>query len=336
MIEIAATGRSRASVARTGGTVVRYRDSPRPPDSPRFPDPPRSPAPVASAEPPPGACADASARHAAKAGGTIGVAPCHPVAGLGEACLQDIVSPVGGHAGLLRGLPRGPLVWIQDGPSRAEFGGLHARGMVGLGFDPSELIVVRARRPVDALWAMEEALRAGLPVVGEIEGCPRALDFTATRRLEVRARAAGVSCFLVRTGPKASARGASGARRRWRVLPHPGAIDPHDPRAPGGPRWVLELTRARDRPPGAWVVEAAPDADRSTGRLDEHPAGHLVGHLAGHPTDRSIRRAGDEPAGAPHRLRVVAALADGGVAPVDGTAASRDGSVVPLRPGRAA
>ena len=242
---------------------------------------------------------------AATPGGTA-----DPVARFGTAGLQDLASPLSVHAGLLRGMAspqRGmaapSLVWVQDAPSRSEFGSVHARGLWGSHGEPAPLVAIRARRAIDALWATEEALHAGLPVVVEIGGCPRALDFTATRRLEMRARSAGVACFLVRTGPGARISQASAARHRWRVTPRSSAADPYDPRAPGTSRWLLELVRARDLPPGAWVVEAAPDES-----------------------------------GAPHRLRVVAELAGGGVATRAG-AGDRDGTrgtVVPLRPGRAA
>ena len=238
-------------------------------------------------------------------------APSCPIARMRGAGLQDLVSPLARHAGLV--CPAGrATVWVQDALSRTELGDIHTRGVAELGLDPSGLIVVRARRPIDALWVMEEALRAGLPVVGEIEGCPRALDFTATRRLEVRARGAGVPCLLVRVGPRARAHGSSGAGARWRVTPHPSAPDPFDARAPGRPRWVLELTRARDRPPGAWVVER--------GRASGDGAGD--GRAA-------------------HRLRVVAELAGGGVAAGErsGPRAAGAGAaptVVPLRPERVA
>ena len=234
----------------------------------------------------------------------------HPLDTLHAPGLSELASRSGQHGGLAAcSLGRAPLVWVQDARSRVEFGASHARGFAGLGLDPSRLTFVRARRPVDALWAMEEALRAGLPVVGEIEGCPRALDFTATKRLAWRALEANVACWLVRVGSRATAAGGtSAARYRWRASPHPSAPDPYDPKAPGRPRWRLELTRARDRPPGTWVVEAGGDDG------------------------------GEDGAGTPHRLRVVAALADGGVAPRDGAGASEHGrgTVVPLRPGRAA
>ena len=240
-------------------------------------------------------------------------APADPLTALSRPGLQDLIAPLGAHAALALhalGAGAGPVVWVQDALSRLEFGALHARGLDAAGLDPSRVIAVRAARPIDALWAMEEAASAGVPVVGEIEGTPRALDFTATRRLEMRARAAAVPCVLVRTGPRAGGGGpgsapgvgagtgaeagaggerggeasvASSAHWRWRVLPRPAAPDPFDARAPGPPRWELTLTRARSRPPGRWLVEASGEADEGGGR------------------------------GAPHRLRVVAALADGNV-----------------------
>ena len=243
--------------------------------------------------------------------------PADALALLDEPGLHDVVSPHGLHAVLA---PHGPLVWVQDARSRSELGCLHARGLAGLGLDPSRVTLVRVSRPVDALWAMEEALRAGMGVMGEVEGAPRALDFTATRRLEVRARAAGVVCRLARVGPRVGG-GSSGARWRWRVLPHPSAAEPHDPRAPGRPCWVLELSRARDRPPGRWVVE--PDDARKPATGGAATGGAATG---------AVPAAG----GAAHRLRVVAPLADGGVAAGPGEGERRGGTVVPFRPGRAA
>lgn len=228
---------------------------------------------------------------------------------LAEAGLQDVTAPWGTCGALAAHALGEGFVWVQDARSRLEFGHPSARGVWCWGIDPSRIVLVRARHARDTLWAMEEAVRAGLGVLGEIEGDPRALDFTATRRLELFSRASGVRCVLVRTGTGA-ARGSSGARWRWHLTPHSSAPDPHDARAPGTPRWELALTRARMRPPGRWIVE--------------------VGH-------DGAGRNGGEHDGAPRRLRVVAALADGGVA-AGAPTRDRAGSaaVIPLRPGRAA
>ena len=79
-----------------------------------------------------------------------------------------------------------------------------------------DLIHVEARDARDALWAMEEGVRCAAlsAVIGELWGDPRALDFTATRRLAVAAERSGVPCWLVRLGGTAN---LSGARMRWRI-----------------------------------------------------------------------------------------------------------------------
>jgi protein ImuA len=103
------------------------------------------------------------------------------------------------------------------------------------------------------LWAMEEGLRcSGLAcVIGELWGNPRALDFTATRRLAVASERSGVAAFLVRLGGTAN---LSGARMRWRIASAPSLPNDLDPRAPGAPAWDTELFRARGSPPGRWTV----------------------------------------------------------------------------------
>ena len=218
-----------------------------------------------------------------------------PIAVLGAAGLHDLVSPVGAHHGALSRIAGdSPLVWVRDAISRLEFGTLCARGLATGGLDPSRLIEVRVSRARDVLWAMEEAIRAGLPVVGEIEGTPRALDFTATRRLEMRARRRGVRCVLVRTGQRAVDAGSSGAHWRWRISPGPGAADPYDPKAPGAPRWLLELTRARTRTPGRWLIEGAHD----DGPCDGVRTSHRL-RVVDAPADPPERIAAPESTGAP-------------------------------------
>ena len=148
-----------------------------------------------------------------------------------------------------------PLLWVQERMAILESGRVHPPGL------PSQnLIHVEARDARDALWAMEEGLRcSGLSaVIGEIWGDPRALDFTATRRLAVASERSGVAAFLIRLGGHAN---LSGARQRWRLASAPSLINALDPRAPGLPAWDAELFRARGRSPGRWTV-AHDEADR--------------------------------------------------------------------------
>jgi protein ImuA len=146
------------------------------------------------------------------------------------------------------------LLWVQDRMAILESGRVHPPAL------PSQdLIHVEARDARDALWAMEEGLRctALSCVIGEIWGDPRALDFTATRRLAVAAERSGVAAFLIRLGGHAN---LSGARMRWRIASAPSLANALDPRAPGAPAWDAELFRARGVPPGRWRI--AHEADR--------------------------------------------------------------------------
>jgi protein ImuA len=129
-----------------------------------------------------------------------------------------------------------------------ESGRVHPPGLAS-----QKLIHVEARDARDALWAMEEGLRcAALScVIGEIRGDPKALGFTATRRLAVASERSGVPCWLVRLGGSAN---LSGARMRWRVASAPSLTDDLNPKAPGLPVWDAELFRARGMPPGCWTV----------------------------------------------------------------------------------
>jgi protein ImuA len=141
-----------------------------------------------------------------------------------------------------------PLLWIQDRMAILESGRIHPPGM-----PTQNLIHVEASNARDALWAMEEGVRcAALScVIGELWGNPKALDFTATRRLAVAAERSHVPCWLVRLGGIAN---LSGARMRWRIASAPSILDPFDPRAPGLPAWDAELFRARGASPGRWSI----------------------------------------------------------------------------------
>jgi protein ImuA len=174
----------------------------------------------------------------------------------------------GGWAGfLLAQVETGkPLLWVQERMAILESGRVHPPGLA-----TQDLIHVETRDARDALWAMEEGLRCSAlsAVIGEIWGDPRALDFTATRRLAVASERSGVAAFLIRLGGHAN---LSGARMRWRIASAPSLANDLDPRAPGLPVWDAELFRARGMPPGRWVAS--------------HEAGAF--HLAAAPGDRAL------------------------------------------------
>jgi len=141
-----------------------------------------------------------------------------------------------------------PLLWVQDRMAILESGRIYPPGWPG-----QDLIHVEARDARDALWAMEEGVRCAAlsAVIGEIWGDPRALDFTATRRLAVASERSGTTCWLVRLSGNAN---LSGARMRWRIASAPSLLNDLNPRASGAPVWDAELFRAREIPPGRWSV----------------------------------------------------------------------------------
>jgi protein ImuA len=131
------------------------------------------------------------------------------------------------HDGNVAGLPYGP-------------------GLMSFGFAPEKLIIARLATPVELLWAVEEAVacRAVAAVIAEVQGAPKTLDFTASRRLSLRAAGSGASVFLMRYGLE---RQASAARLRWCISPASSQAPPFDDQAPGRARWHVSLEKGRLR-----------------------------------------------------------------------------------------
>ena len=152
-----------------------------------------------------------------------------------------------------------PILWIQDRMSCRETG---RPCLAGLG-NGRTLLRMEITRPADVLVAAEEGLRSKAlgAVVAELWGDPPALNFTATKRLALRAEATGIPCWLIRHSGTAD---LSAARDRWRIASLPSAPNPDDAKAPGDPRWRVDLFRSRDKPPMLWVARH----DRAADRLD--------------------------------------------------------------------
>jgi protein ImuA len=139
-------------------------------------------------------------------------------------------------------------LWVTTDFGALETGGLHGPGLDQLGLDTARLLIVRVKRPVDALFAMEEALkcRALATVVGELAETP---DLTASRRLSLAARDGGALGLLVchRLSDAPSA-----ARTRWRIAPAPSQPDEFG--GLGATALSLSLTRNRRGPCGTWTL----------------------------------------------------------------------------------
>jgi len=164
----------------------------------------------------------------------------------------------------LDGLPDDgrPVLWVQDEASLKLTGRPYRPGL------PARLrhrvIHVAAPRPEDVLFALEEGVRCRdlACVIGELAGNPKALDFTASRRLTLAAEKHGVPLWLVRLDAR---RDLSSARMRWEVRPAPSLAPRWNAEAPGRPAWHAELFRARGHPPGKWILRALRDGLSASG-----------------------------------------------------------------------
>ncbi len=154
-------------------------------------------------------------------------------------------------AAVAAGRMAGPVLWIVAGRRP---GVPHPEGLRGF-LDPRRLVTVHARRPIDGLWATEEALRSGATATVILETAdPPAL--TPVRRLQLAAEAgaaldgAGPPLCLILTPEGGS---AAAVETRWWIDPLPGWATERRPG--GGPaRWRFALLRDKAGPPGAWEV----------------------------------------------------------------------------------
>jgi protein ImuA len=151
-----------------------------------------------------------------------------------------------------------PVVMVSTPLFDHERGRLFGWGARGLGLDPPRLLLIRARREPEALWAFEEALKSG--AAAAVIGALDRPAFVATRRLDFAARSGQACGFVLRAGPAGD---LSAARLRWRVAAEPSAVHPFDPRAPGAARLRAELVRSRDGKSGQFLLEQ----DHATGRF---------------------------------------------------------------------
>lgn len=193
---------------------------------------------------------------------------CEGMPGMARAALHEVLATEPGcgaaFAAMMLGRTAGTVLWI--GSARAEWQAWPP-GLAAWGLTPARLVLLRAERWKDALWAMEEALRCPavggvLLVPGQGEGwAERApLDLTTTRRLQLAAEAGGGLGIILRAdAPDAVTQTA--AHTRWRVSPaegpagEPGGEQGGEQGGEDEPHWRLELLRMRGgRPREAMAV----------------------------------------------------------------------------------
>lgn len=167
-------------------------------------------------------------------------------AGLALALARDALAAAGREGDGSR-----QVLWVQD-VKAIRLGGRPC--LAGLPPDlRHRLIHVAAATPEDALFALEEGLKCRdiACVIGEIAGNPKALSFTASRRLSLTAEKHGVRLWLVRLDAEPD---LSSARMRWQVHAAPSPVPRWNAAAPGTSIWHAELFRARTHAPGEWSL----------------------------------------------------------------------------------
>ncbi len=168
----------------------------------------------------------------------------HEVAGSGY---QDRSAALGFTLGLTARLLQerpGPLIWCQlRDVDRLH---LHGPGLMAFGIDPGRLTKVTLKREIDLLWALEEALDC--PFVAGVVGvlwAEKLYNFTASRRLSLRAKKSGVTALLLRSH---RATGASATASRWRIAAQPSPPNGHQA------QWRVDLCKSSNGAEHNWDV----------------------------------------------------------------------------------
>ncbi len=107
-----------------------------------------------------------------------------------------------------------PLFLVRE--YRGGSGRLYPAGLSALGIDPARCFSIDAPDMLSALKATADIARSGAAgaVLIEVEGRPRLLDLTASRRLSLAAEKSGTAVLMLRLGSQAT---PSSAYSRWQV-----------------------------------------------------------------------------------------------------------------------
>jgi protein ImuA len=211
-----------------------------------------------------------------------------PGGGLARGALHEILGAAGDEedgalaaafaAGILAQLAStsdGIVLWCLARPD------LYGPGLAMHGLDPARLILVRAARDAEILWAMEEGLRtsAVTAVVGEVGTLPD----VASRRLQLAAEHSGITALVLRrwrsSGQAVRERNLpNAAATRWRIAAMPSQpslirLDtPVLPLPRGGEGWGEGVTPMARRGGTPLTLSSPPTGGR--GFFEEPGIGH--------------------------------------------------------------
>jgi protein ImuA len=142
-------------------------------------------------------------------------------------------------------------LWIRTDSAASESGDVHGPGCNLFGLPLRQLLILKVARPIDALWAMEEALkcRALAGVIAELPNDGATANLIVTRRLTLAAQKGDGFGFLFRHRPSPL---SSSAETCWEIASAPSKPDRFG--GLGRTALVLSLIKNRHGPIGRWSV----------------------------------------------------------------------------------
>lgn len=170
---------------------------------------------------------------------------------------------------------RSPVLWISDTVTSMETGIPYALGLADFGLKPERFLHAAPRRLEEALWLAETAVESGAFSVSilEVKGNPAHFGLTESRRLGLRAKAAGRPLLIVRQSGEEE---ASSAPFRFLVEPAPATSRFLPDRSMlgdsiGNPVFRLTLEKSRNPAPVSLLLEWNPhDRQFLPAREPEH------------------------------------------------------------------
>ncbi len=133
-----------------------------------------------------------------------------------------------------------PVLWVMDQMMIRDYGLPYGPGLLSFGVDPARIMLVRARKNKEVVWALEEGLKvsAFAAIVGEVQQT----DLTTSRRLSLMAREHKSLCLLLVRNQQAP---SSAAYSRWQIRPYESRKDEYETATPGVPQAEAQLMKHR-------------------------------------------------------------------------------------------
>jgi protein ImuA len=175
-----------------------------------------------------------------------------PLGALHEVMAEDFTAlpaAFGFSLAMLSRVHRNKPIILVAGRGLNECGHPYYHGLPSLGLDPKRLIWVTPKDLPQSLWAIETALRSGVPAA-VIAMAAKELRLHDSQRLQLAAKTTGIPLVLLHAGKTAH---TNTAVTRWSIGPAPAGRDRFGLLTQW--RWQVGLDRCRNGRPGEWLVE---------------------------------------------------------------------------------